>query len=257
MQVVTVSGYKGGTGKTTVATLLAIAALQKGLKVAVLDLDPNTRNLANIVRLRRDAKLPTPDSVALLDHNPSRSGKDSGRLGTLLRMVQMDGYDLLVIDSSSGHRTDLYEAHLLSDAVVTPMNESPADIHALFTPPGDPSAPRINYRELMETVQFDRRRAKMAPQRWMICLNRCSVLLTKVGGSVREELVRLAAKAGFDSMLEMRDRVAHRAISQSGRTVLDPPVDGAQLTMSELGGRQEARALFTILEALPAQKAAA
>jgi cellulose biosynthesis protein BcsQ len=257
MQVVTVSGYKGGTGKTTVATLLAVAAMQKGLKVAVLDLDPTTRNLANIVRLRRESNLPAPDSVALLDGKNPKTGKESGRLGTLLRMVQMDGYDLLVIDSSSGDRTDIYEAHLFSDAVVTPMNESPADLHALFTPPGDPSAPKINYQELLDTVRFDRKRAKMAPQRWMICLNRCSVLPTKVGGSVREDLAQMAAKAGYDALLEVRDRVAHRSISQSGRTVLDPPPEGTQLTMSELGGRQEARALLTIIETLTPARAAA
>ena len=53
MQVVTISGFKGGTGKTTVAALLGVAAVKDGLRVASLDLDRNTRNLSSFLTLRR------------------------------------------------------------------------------------------------------------------------------------------------------------------------------------------------------------
>jgi cellulose biosynthesis protein BcsQ len=55
MQVVTISGFKGGTGKTTVAALLGIAAVKAGMRTAALDLDRNTRNLSNFLTVRRAA----------------------------------------------------------------------------------------------------------------------------------------------------------------------------------------------------------
>ena len=67
MQVVTISGFKGGTGKTTVASLLGVAAVKDGLRVASLDLDLNTRNLSSFLTLRRASRLQSPDHVMLMD----------------------------------------------------------------------------------------------------------------------------------------------------------------------------------------------
>src|SRR5579871_5631477 len=133
MQVVTISGFKGGTGKTTLAALLGVAAIKDGLRVAALDLDRNTRNLTNFLTLRKAAGLPSPDHVMLMDFGNGGTEKKrmTGRLEPLIRLARMDGYDLLIIDTSSGNQTDVYEAHLLADVIFTPMNESPADLHGL------------------------------------------------------------------------------------------------------------------------------
>jgi cellulose biosynthesis protein BcsQ len=246
MQVVTISGFKGGTGKTTLAALLGVAAVKDGLRVAALDLDRNTRNLTNFLTLRRAGGLPTPDHVMLMDFENPNKRKPMGRLEPLVRLARMDGYDLLIIDTSSGNQTDVYEAHLLADAILTPMNESPADLHGLFTPPKAQSAPQINYRDLIDTVRFDRRRARMSAQRWHVCRNRVSALPTRIGAIVMDKVDHLSAEAGFESVWQLRDRVAHRAISLEGRTVFDEPTEG-RLTMSELAGRSEVRAMLSTL----------
>lgn len=255
MQVVTISGFKGGTGKTTLASLLSIAAVHDGLKVACLDLDRNTRNFAKFLRQRREAGLPTPDHVMLMEIEGGKKHKDGARLHSLVEMARLDGYDLLVIDTSSGHQTDLYEAHLLADVIMTPMNESPADVHSLFAAPKTLFAPTVNYRAFIDAVRFDRRRSGRKTQRWVVARNRLSHQPTKIGAMMEQKVNEVSVEAGFEILFALRDRVNHRAISLEGRTALDAPVKGSSLSMSDLAGRTEARALLCILE--PKAEAAA
>jgi cellulose biosynthesis protein BcsQ len=258
MQVVTISGFKGGTGKTTVASLLGVAAVKDGLRVASLDLDRNTRNLSNFLTLRRASRLESPDHVMLMDmEQDARTNakpKHSGRLEPLIRMAKMDGYDLLVIDTSSGSLADVYEAHLLADVILTPMNESPADMHGLFAPLGSAAAPRINYREMIDTVRFDRKRAGHARPA-LACDHEPGFVacLPRWASSSTTASPRLAKEAGFQAVWRLRDRVVHRALALEGRTVFDTPADG-RLTMSELSGRSEVRALLALIDRAPAQQ---
>ncbi len=255
MQVVTISGFKGGTGKTTLASLFSIAAIDDGLRVACLDLDRNTRNFAKFLSQRREAGLPTPDHVMVMEID-EKAGKPrpGGRLAALVEMARIDGYDVLVIDTSSGHTTDLFEAHLLADVIVTPMNESPADLHSLFAPPRAAMSPLVNYRAFIDAVRFDRRRCGLPKQRWVVVRNRISHMTTKIGQLMEQQVEQLSKEAGFETLLALRDRVGHRAIALDGRTALDPPARGQSLSMSELAGRTEVRALLGILN--PTQAAA-
>lgn len=254
MQVVTISGFKGGTGKTTLACLLGVAATKDGLRTACLDLDRNTRNLSSFLTLRRASRLESPDHVMLMDTEEearvNAKPKHSGRLEPLVRMAALDGYDLMIIDTSSGNLSDVYEAHLLADLILTPMNESPADMHGLFAPIGSPAAPRINYRDMIDTVRFDRRRAGLPVQRWQVVMNRVSALPSKIGTIINERVAKMATEAGFETIWSLRDRVSHRALALEGRTVFDTPTDG-KLTMSELSGRSEVRALLSLLSRAP------
>ncbi len=246
MQILTVGGFKGGTGKTTLAALIGVAAAEAGLRTAALDLDLNTRNLTHFLASRRAAALNSPDHVMVMDLDQVGQRRRAGRLEPVARMAQLDGYDLLIIDTSSGNLSDVYEAHLLADTVLTPMNESPADLHGLFTPAGAPQAPRINYRELMDTVRFDRRRAGRAPQSWHVCVNRVPALPTRLGAQVSQRIETTAAQAGISQVWRVRDRVAHRSIALNGRTVFDGADE--RLTMRELSGRSEIRALLALLD---------
>ena len=254
MQVVTISGFKGGTGKTTLACLMGVAAVKDGLRTACLDLDRNTRNLSGFLNQRRESRLESPDHVMLMDtEEEARTNakpKHSGRLEPLVRMAKMDGYDLIIIDTSSGNLADVYEAHLLADLILTPMNESPADMHGLFAPVGSTAAPRINYRDMIETVRFDRRRAGLPVQRWNVVMNRVSALPSKVGALINERVTAMAREAGFDTIWSLRDRVGHRALALEGRSVFDTPVDG-KLTISEISGRAEVRAILSLLTRAP------
>ena len=165
----------------------------------------------------------------------------------MVKMAREDGYDLLIIDTGSGKHEDLYQAHLLADVILTPLNESPADIHGLFALPGTPQASKVNYRELIDMARFGRKALGLPPQRWHVCRNRISHLQTRIGNIIARRVEALGREAGFEEIWTLRDRVAHRSIGLDGRTVLDQPREGP-LTMSELAGRSEARALLGMLD---------
>lgn len=252
MQIVTVSGFKGGTGKTSLATLLSVAAKLEGLRVAGLDLDPNTRNFGSILTLRRANGLASPDHVAFADFEGRVRNHHPRRLDAFVRMIENDGYDLLVMDTGSGSNDDLYRAHVLADVILTPLNDSPGDLHGLFARSRTRDAARANYRELVETSRIGRRSLGLRSQRWCVCRNRVAHLPTRIGAVIAQRVSEMSREVGFDAAWTVRDRAIHRAIGLEGRTVLDAPVDGP-LSMSELAGRSEARALLGTL--LPAHKA--
>lgn len=246
MQIVTVSGFKGGTGKTTLAALLSVAATMEGRRVAGLDLDPNTRNFGSILTRRRTAGLASPDHVALAEFEGRARNHNPRWLDSFVRMIRNDGYDLLVMDTGSGTNEDLYRAHVLADVILTPLNDSPGDLHGLFAPPRTRDAAKVNYRELVESSRIGRRSLGLAPQRWRVCRNRVSHLPTRIGSVIEQRVELLSREIGFEAAWTVRDRAAHRAIALEGRTVLDAPVNSS-LTMSELAGRSEARSLLGVL----------
>ena len=86
MQTIALIAQKGGTGKTTMALSLAVAAVQDGRTVAVIDLDPQASagNWAD----RRAMK----DAPAVVSaHVP--------RLQSVIDTARQNGVDLLIIDT--------------------------------------------------------------------------------------------------------------------------------------------------------------
>lgn len=247
MKIIAVSGYKGGTGKTTIAALIAVAAALDGAKVGAMDLDRTTRNLASFLKLRRQGGLATPELFLMAGTKGLRRGVGAP-LAPMLKLAALSGLDLMVIDTSSGDPDSLYEAHLLADVIVTPMNDSPADLHGLFTPSRGAEAPEINYRDMIDAVRFDRRRAGRPVQKWHAVRNRVAANSTRIGDLVEERLRVIRREAKVDGVWTVRDRVAHRAICHRGRTVFDAPEKGAGgLSMSEIAARSEIRLLVGVL----------
>jgi hypothetical protein len=75
---------------------------------------------------------------------------------------------------------------------------------------------------------------------------------------INERVRAMAAEAGFQAVWALRDRVVHRGIALEGRTAFDTPENG-KLTMSELAGRSEVRALLALIngtQAAPEAQAA-
>ena len=119
--IITLAQQKGGSGKTTLAAHLAVAAALKGRSVAILDVDPQG-SLGEWFELRE---------------------KRLGEAGTLLSFRTASGWgarreaknlardhDVVVIDTPPKSDVDLRSAFETADLVVVPLQPTPVDLWA-------------------------------------------------------------------------------------------------------------------------------
>lgn len=118
MQTISLIAQKGGTGKTTLALSLAVAAAQAGRTVAVIDLDPQA-SAANWAD-RRAAK----DAPAVVSaHVP--------RLQSVIDTAREGGVDLVIIDTPGKSEQAALAAAKAADLVLIPCRPQIYDIETL------------------------------------------------------------------------------------------------------------------------------
>ena len=106
MKIVSVINQKGGSGKTTLALHLAVAASQAGRNTAVIDLDPQASS-ANWGD-RRQAKGPVVRSA------------HASRLPQELQQIQDAGGEVVVVDTAPHADSAALEAAHASDLILIP-----------------------------------------------------------------------------------------------------------------------------------------
>ena len=116
MHVLSLVTQKGGTGKSTLAVSLGVAAQESGLKVCVLDTDP--QGTASSWSLRRSISTPEVEAAA------SRS------LSPYIGMLERDGYDLAIVDTPSVSHSAASAALQEGDLCLIPVRPSIADVEA-------------------------------------------------------------------------------------------------------------------------------
>src|SRR4051812_40954786 len=117
MQIISILGQKGGTGKTTVSLAMAVAAMQDGRTVAVVDLDPQTT--ATNWQDRRETDNPTVISCQV------------SRLRFVLDAAAREGADLAIIDTPSKSSEAGIAAARAADVVLIPVRPQIYDLETL------------------------------------------------------------------------------------------------------------------------------
>ena len=117
MRTLAVIALKGGSGKTTVATHLALAAHRRGIDTLVADIDPQ-HSAHDVLGARED---PGPDCVT----------STGARLMSAQFAAVGLGKDLLVIDTPAGAVEDVSEAIVLADYTVMVVRPTLLDIAGL------------------------------------------------------------------------------------------------------------------------------
>jgi chromosome partitioning protein len=108
---------KGGSGKSTIALHLAVAAERAGRRVAVLDLDPQ----GSAMGWSRTRGTGTPVVAAVPDAELERAIEGAGH----------DGFDLVLIDAPPHAAPVAARIVKAADLVLVPVRPSPMDIAAL------------------------------------------------------------------------------------------------------------------------------
>jgi chromosome partitioning protein len=119
MKTVAIISQKGGTGKTTVAIHLAVAAEQRGVRTAVFDLDPQ----ASATSWADKRQTPAPAVVAA----------QAPRLPNLLDQAASQSADLVLIDSAPNADAASLAAARCADVILIPCRPAAFDLDAIGT----------------------------------------------------------------------------------------------------------------------------
>lgn len=119
MQTIALIAQKGGTGKTTLALSLAVAAEAAGKTTLIIDLDPQ----ASACKWgdRREAEGPTVIDAQL------------ARLASALQRAEDAGIDLVIVDTPARVEQAAAEAAKGADLVIVPCKPSIYDLETLHT----------------------------------------------------------------------------------------------------------------------------
>jgi chromosome partitioning protein len=149
--IVAFAGQKGGVGKSTTAVCLAVAALERGARVLLVDADPQgtVRTWAEVAAERRR---PAPTVVAM-----GASMHKAGQLGDLAA-----NYDMTFIDCPPRHGEVQRSALMVADVVVLPCGASAADAWALATSLEVINEARAMRDELVACVLITRKQGRTA-----------------------------------------------------------------------------------------------
>ena len=114
MKTIALIAQKGGTGKTTLALSLAVAAEQDGKQAVIIDLDPQAT--ACKWSDRRQAETPVVVDA------------QAARLGKALKAAEDRGVDLVIVDTPARNADTSLEAAKLADLVVLPCRTQIYDL---------------------------------------------------------------------------------------------------------------------------------
>ena len=113
MKTLAIISQKGGVGKTTLATCLAVAAEQDGRKTAIFDLDPQAT--ASFWKDIRGAETPAVASIQAI------------RLPAMQKAARESNADLVIIDGAAVARDVAFEAARAADFVLIPTKTAVFD----------------------------------------------------------------------------------------------------------------------------------
>jgi len=117
MRTLTVANRKGGAGKSTCAAHISLEAVKSGLKVILIDLDPQ-KTLEGWWNKRKE-------------ENPYLTDAAAANLKEVLANIENKGFDLCIIDTpgdTSGNTTAAIEA---ADLVLIPSKPTSPDLSAM------------------------------------------------------------------------------------------------------------------------------
>lgn len=250
--IIVLGNEKGGTGKSTLAMHIIVGLLDKGKKVAVIDLDARQKSVSRYVQNRQTfmanggAKVAMPEFKVIAQSTASlikdREIEDQQNFQKGLDAFKKD-VDFIVIDCP-GNDTYLSRlAHALADTLVTPLNDSFVDLDLL----GEVSPTNFQVKKLSFYTEmvWDSRKYRSAsgkpPMDWVVVRTRLASLDSRNNKRVHDALDSLQKRIMFRYVPGLYERVIYKELFPSGLTILDLEKVNS---MSHVAARQEVRSLI-------------
>jgi chromosome partitioning protein len=117
MKVLTIANRKGGAGKSTCAAHLALEAVKKGLKVILVDMDPQ-KTLEMWWQKREE-------------ENPSLLETNSDELPTIVERLNEKSFDICIIDTPGDASLNAISGIKVADLVLIPSKPTAPDLAAI------------------------------------------------------------------------------------------------------------------------------
>jgi len=187
MKTLSIISQKGGVGKTTLATALAVEAGRDGKKTVVFDLDPQAS--ASFWKDTRQDELVAMTAIP------------AARLGHVLKAAAEAGCDLAIIDTPPFSKDIAYEAAQHADFVLLPSRPAVLDIMAMS-----------------RTVELVRHYSKPFAAVLTFC---------PPSGRELDDAIQVIAQLGADICpVRMGNRIAYSRAQQTGRAAQEIEPDG-------------------------------
>lgn len=183
-QVITIAQQKGGSGKTTLAANLAVAAVAQGLRVALLDTDPQG-SLGRWFMARRDRL-----GAAGMEFSTASAWGVSYECEKLKK-----AHDLVIIDTPPKVDADLRPALREAGLVLIPVASSHLDLWAVVG--------------VLDLIARERRPA-------LVVLNR-----VKAGTRLADEVAQAAGELAEVAQAQLAQRVAYAESLGQGLAAVD------------------------------------
>ena len=123
LKIIAIMAQKGGVGKTTLSTNLAIAAAQAGHRVAILDMD-DQRSAEYWAALRQR-------SGQAQSAFPTVRGEVPSMLDRAISEIRHDGHDLLFIDTAPNAARAAKAIATAADFILIPTKPGALDIRSI------------------------------------------------------------------------------------------------------------------------------
>ena len=253
-QTIVFGNAKGGTGKSTLAMHLTVALLNRGLKVATVDLDARQGTLSRYVTNRRRYAERTKTALAHPQHAAvlPTDVMGAGEAELVKALDHARDCDVIILDTPGADTELALTGHSYADVIVTPLNDSLIDLDVIadVDPVKRAIARPSHYAERVWKAKQMRARRDGGKIDWVVLRNRLGHLDARNKRLVAKLLDELAKRIGFRVAEGIAERVIFRELFLDGLTVDDIAVLSAseRLAVSHVAARQELRALLSTLD---------
>src|SRR3979490_1997697 len=260
--VIVLGNEKGGSGKSTVASHVAVGLLKAGQRVATIDLDSRQQSFTRYINNRRawaqrtglDLEVPVHcciklgETMQIADNESSEFEQFMAAVSAVERT-----FDFIVIDTPGSDSYLMRLAHSMADTLVTPINDSFLDFDVLGTvAPETYAVPgESHYAEMVRDTRRKRRQLDGASSDWIVVRNRLSMIGSRNKQLAADGPKELSFRLGFRSIDGFAERVVYREFFPRGLTALDDLDEATLGTRPSLGhvtAREEVTSLLRQLK---------